>query len=250
MSAIVGIVFLIVTSVGAYAGSGVIRINYYNKFSPLSVKQDGRMQGILVDALDAVIGQRMDRPLEHRGYPWQRAQAQVRSGEADAFCTNPTDARKAFAYFTKKPFVTSYVVILTSHTNPRKDSIDRVEVIEDLRPFRQVDHRGNGWAKKWFKDLDVHWVNSLEQAVKLLDAHRYDIFVGNGLVVRAIVNKLGLKDRIAVREVPDIATPGKFHFGLRKTYPDAQNVIDAVDAALADAKADGDIERIVSRYLE
>lgn len=241
---------LIVSPMPLFGETPTIRVNYYNKFLPLSFKRNGQMQGILVDSLDAVLTKRLGMTLTHKGYPWQRAQTLVQDGAADAIITNPTDARKTYAYFTKSPFVTSYVVILTSSANTRKSEIDQIRVIEDLKHFRQVDHRGNGWARKWFKGLDIHWVNSLEQAIRLLDAQRYDIFVGNGLVARAIIREQNLKEKIAVRNVPDIAEPGQFHFGLRKTFPDARKIIDDVETALADAKSDGEIERIVARYLE
>ena len=234
----------------AFAEPETIKVNYYNKFSPLSFKKDVQMHGVLIDSLDAVLVKRLGKRLIHKGYPWQRAQKMVQDGEADALITNPTEARKAYAYFTENPFVTSYVVILTSINNPRRKEIDQIKVIEDLSNFRQVDHRGNGWAKKWFKDLDVYWVSSLQQTIQLLDTHRYDIFVGNGLVIRAIIRDMKMKDKIAVREVHNIAKHAQFHFGIRKTFPNAEKIIRDVDKALADAKSDGEIERIVARYVE
>ena len=246
----IGVAILLASPVILFAEPNTIKVNYYDKFNPLSFKKDGQMHGILVDSLNAVLVNKLKVKLIHKGYPWQRAQTLVQDGAADALITNPTEARKTYAYFTEKPFVTSYVAILTSINNPRRKEIDQIKAIEDLGNFRQVDYRGNGWAKKWFKDLDVHWVNSIEQAIQLLHVHRYDIYVGNGLVLRAIIRDMNMKDKIVVREVHNIAEPARFHFGLRKTFPDAEKIVGDVDKALADAKANGEIEQIVARYIE
>jgi polar amino acid transport system substrate-binding protein len=89
-------------------------IVYFDDYRPFSWKDDkGQMQGILPDILTEVIQKRMGISLEHRGYPWARSQDMVRSGEADAFCTVPTDERRQYANVSSEAVLQNQVTIYT-----------------------------------------------------------------------------------------------------------------------------------------
>ncbi len=80
-----------------------LKIVYFNDFAPFSFGDSAQVQGIYPDLLTEVLANSLSIPVNHAAYPWSRAQQLVQSGEADAFFTTPTDARKAYATFAGDP---------------------------------------------------------------------------------------------------------------------------------------------------
>ena len=68
-----------------YAGD-TIRFVYYNDNAPFGWEENGEMQGIYIDIVNEVFKKRLGIPVEHRGYPWKRAQMMVKNGDADGYC--------------------------------------------------------------------------------------------------------------------------------------------------------------------
>lgn len=231
------------------AGQQTIVCNWDKTFPPYSMEQDGKMTGILIDCMDDILGRRMGFTVSHRGYEWPEAQRLVQTGEADALCTNPTDPRRQYLLFSEEPVVESLPSIFCAVDNPRREAINVISTVGQLRGFRQVDYKGNGWAKRTFPpDLPIIWVDDLFQAFTLIDRGEADIFVGNGLAAMYTIKKLGLKQRIAARELP-IGAPSSFHFGLRRDFPDAASLVMDFDAALEEAMLKNATRQIIMHYL-
>lgn len=231
------------------SSSRTIICNWDRSFPPYSMEQDGRMTGILVESMDAVLGERMGFSLDHRGLDWPDAQLMVETGRADALCTNPTDPRRRYLLFSEDAVVESLPSIFCSKDNPRKPAIDGVTTLAELKQFRLVDYKGNGWARRTFPpNLQITWVNDLFEAFTLIDRGEADIFVGNGLAARYAIRQLGLKQRIAARELP-VGEPSSFHFGLRRDYPGAAKIVADFDGALEEAMLENVTREIIMRYL-
>jgi ABC-type amino acid transport substrate-binding protein len=228
-----------------------IIINYDEGLAPLSYSKDGEITGILVEALDNILVGKLGLQVEHRGYPRRRVPFLVKSEKSDAFCVSPVSHTKKYAWFTNRPVIISSPALFTGVSNPRGEEIGSISRINELRSFSQVDYLGSAWAKKTFpKDIrdDIHWVGSLETALKMLAINRYDIYIGNEIIGRYTLVKVGLADDIFVRSV-SMGDRQLFHFGLRKTYPDARRIVADVDRALKEAEQDGTISMIVDKYL-
>jgi len=233
----------------SFAAKNTIICNWDKTFPPYSWERDGKMTGILVDCMDELLGKRMGYNVVHKGYEWPVAQDMVRSGKADSLCTNATDARKQFMHFSEEPVVESLPSIFCAVDNPRRAQIDDIKTVDDLKDFRQVDYKGNGWARKTFPPyLRITYVDNLFEAIKLIARGEADIFVGNGLAAMYAVKRTGLKKKIHARELP-VGEPSSFHFGLRRNYPDAKKIIENFEGVLDESMLENATRKIIMNYL-
>ncbi|MBN2297921.1 MAG: transporter substrate-binding domain-containing protein [Deltaproteobacteria bacterium] len=236
--------------IGRDIPTGII-INYDEDLAPLSYSSEDLMKGILVEVLDSILEGRMGLQVEHRGYSGRRVWFMVASGKSDAFCSKDASRAMEYAWVAKTPVFMSSPALFTGVDNPRKEDIGTVSTLAGMRAFSQVDYLGSTWARKTFpRDMldHIHWVGSLDAAFKLLAINRYDIYVGSEVAGRYALVRTGLTDDIFVRRV-SIGKPVTFHFGLRKTYPDAQSIISDVERILKEAESEGTINRIVEKYI-
>lgn len=223
--------------------------NWDKTFPPYSMERNGKMTGILVECMDELLGKRMGYTVEHKGYLWPEAQDLIRSGKADTLCTNPTDARKQFMYFSEQAVIESLPSIFCAANNPRRAEIDDIQTVDDLKNFKQVDYKGNGWARKTFPPfLRITYVDNLFEAFNMITRGEADIFVGNGLAAMYAIKRMGLKKQIHARELP-IGEPSSFHFGLRRDYPDAKKVVEEFEATLDEALLEDVTRNIILHYL-
>jgi polar amino acid transport system substrate-binding protein len=230
--------------------TGII-INYDEDLAPLSYKADGEVKGILVEVLDTVLATRMGLQVEHRAYPRRRVPFLVKTGKSDAFCMSPGSRTKEYALIARSPVVVNSPALFTGVNNVRGEEIGTISRINDLRSFSQVDYLSSAWAKKTFpKDRldDIHWVGSLDTALKMLAINRYDVYIGDEIVGRYTLMQIGLSEDIFVRPV-SIGKRQQYHFGLRNTYPDATRIVADVERALNEADQDGTIRMIVEKYI-
>jgi len=229
----------------ARAQAAKLRIVYYATFPPLCFEQDGKMQGILPELLDkAATAAGID--VSHQGFPWARAQAMVQNGEADAFCTNPTDERRAYALFTELPVYVAPVSLFYSADNPRRAEIEQIKTFDDLKAVKQGDYNGNGFAETTFKGLDIEWSPNLLNTLTKVSLGRNDVFVGNDTVAKYLIkqNNIG-----GVKSFPvAIGKQSAFHLGVRKTLPDAQGLIDAMGHAIQAVHDSGYDREVALKY--
>lgn len=231
------------------ASDETIICNWDNTFPPYSMERNGTMTGILVDCLNEVLGKRMGYPLAHHGFPWPEAQDMIRSGSADTLCTNPTDARKQFMIFSAEPLVESLPSIFCSAKNPRLAEIQKVTTLHELKGYRQVDYAGNGWARRTFPPyLRINWVKNMSEVFSMIAKGDADIFVGNGLAAMYAIKQAGLKKVIEAREFP-VGTPSSFHLGIRRDFPEGQQLMKDFDRHLDKAQNDGTTRDIIMHYL-
>jgi ABC-type amino acid transport substrate-binding protein len=233
----------------ALTGRKAMVCNWNASFPPYSMQRDGVMTGILVDCLDELLGRRMGFALHHKGYDWPEAQTLVGEGKGDTLCTNPTDARKQYLLFAEEPLVESLPSIFCAADNPRLAEINAVATLKDLQSLRQVDYKGNGWARKTFPaDHPILYVDTLNQALDMVARNEADVFVGNGLAAMYAIGQAGLKGRIRARELP-VGEPSSFHFGLRADYPDAAAIMARFANVQDEAMDQGVTRKIILGYI-
>jgi len=233
----------------AIADDNTVICGWNNAFPPFSMEQDGRMTGILVECMDELLGKRMGMTVVHTAAPWASVQDMVRTGKVDSLCTNPTESRCQFMLFCKQPVVESLPAIFRAKDNPRGVEIDHITNLKGLRDFRQVDYAGNGWAHETFPpDQHITWADSMAEAMAMVADGRADIFVGNTLAAMYAMAQGGLRDRIKVRELA-VGKPSSFHFGLRRDYLGAQDVVDRFSQTLDEAAAEDALDDIIQKYM-
>ena len=92
-----------------------MKLVYYNDFAPFSWEDsEKQMHGILIDVMNEAIEKQMGIDVSHKGYQWAKAQKTVRDGEADAFITIPTPARREYTQISSEPVIVGKVAIFTS----------------------------------------------------------------------------------------------------------------------------------------
>jgi polar amino acid transport system substrate-binding protein len=225
-----------------------LRLAFFDHFQPLSFVDDRQeVTGILPEAVREVLERRIGMPTHALGLPWPRAQAAVRDGKAEVFCTNPTPERQEFARFSRHPLVLSSVELFYAADNPRRAEIEAVRTIGQLQGFRQGDYRGNAFAMETFKDLPILFKPTLDIVLRMIAVKHLDIFVGNNFAAEGSVKRLGLTGQILCFPV-DIGRPSHFHIGVRASLADAAELIGRIDRATAEVVADGTVRRIVDRF--
>lgn len=225
-----------------------LKMVYFNAFPPVSFENAAHeITGILPDMMSDLLGKRLNMPVAMQGMPWARAQASVQDGSADGFCTLATPARRDYALFTTRAVVTFKTRLFYAAANARRNDIEAIRTIDQLKGFAQGDYVGNGFAETTFKGMPIEWTPTLESVFKKIDAGRLDVFVGTDAVGMGVARQLGLNDKILSIPV-EIGAPQPFNVGFRKSLPDVATLVARVDDAIGAAEKDGTLARIMQRY--
>jgi len=244
-----GIAATTISATHADAAARTLRVNYFDAFPPFSYRlPDGQLAGILVDALNTLIGRIPGLSLVHQGYPWGRAQELVKAGEAHALCTVPTDARREFLIFGREEVLEIDVHVFYAADHSRRDDIAAIRSVNDLKGFSQVDYIGNGFAERVFKELPIIWVPTLEAGLMRVAWARADVIVASPLVAQFEMRRLGIAGRVAHHPV-NMGETSHMHFGIRKDFPFADEILANYDTSLRKAKADGTMDALISRHI-
>lgn len=234
----------------ASAATTAIKVVFYETFAPFSFLDDQHgMTGILPDMMQEILGRRMGLDVTVQGLPWARAQNMVQEGSADAFCTLPTPTRQAYADFTQAYVAEMGEALFYAADNPKRTEIEAIQTIEQLKGFSQGDYIGDGFAEANFKNLPIDYSPTIEAVYRKIAIGRLDLVVTTDLTGDSVVKQLGLGGRI-VRRPFRIGQTSEFHIGFRKSLPDAGQLIAKADAAIAAAKADGTVDRIIAKYTK
>ncbi|MBB5205953.1 polar amino acid transport system substrate-binding protein [Inhella inkyongensis] len=235
------------------AQSGVLRLSVNEDYAPYSYVDQGRVLGVIPDALALVLAQALPNlKLAPLGLPWRRAQAVVQNGEADALCTFASDERRSYAEFGQQPLVTLEPHLFFRADHPRRDELSSLRERTQLKAFHLVDQRGNQWAETQFADFpQVEWVGGHDAIYRMVLAKRGDVHVAlSPLVTQWRLRKLGLQAGIISVPAPYVAPAVPFHLGIRRSLPQAQEWLAAIDAQLALPRLRKQIRGIERRYAE
>jgi|GEM_PF-1127164 len=210
------------------------------------------MRGVLIDLLNMLDDPSVGTFL-HRGYPWARVQSMVAAGAADVFCCQVTDERLSYAYFALTP-IAAYAPrrIFFARNNPNAAAIAAARSIEDLYKFTTVDLIGDDRAEEiWRAHPHRTLVSETGSVIEMLRAGHADYALADPLTLKFKMREFGYEDNFASVSGSHICglRPERIHFGLRKTFPDAQAVIAKVDERIR-TKLSSDLhQRIMARYV-
>ncbi|MFV3131545.1 substrate-binding periplasmic protein [Niveispirillum sp. KHB5.9] len=206
---------------------------YFGDFAPFSqVDAAGRVRGMFVDATDNIMRDKLGQPVEHQAFPWARAQAMVKGGEADGFMTVPTPERLTYALASAKPVYSFPMCIIASPDNPKLEALRRVRTLEDLRPFRVGHYIGSGWADVNLRPLglDIQWAADLTGAMRLVANGRVDALVDNAVSMRLRLTGPEFHGKLV--ELPNALARQPYHFCIGRESPFA-DLMPQVDMLLA-----------------
>ena len=232
-----------------FAAQKLIRIAYSAKFVPMSfLNSDNRMTGVYVDLFDAILGQKMGFEVEHIGLPWKRAQRTVETGNADAFCTNATSARRAYMNFCDQSVIESRKAVIFRRGSILDIGQENWIELEELKHFRHINYQGNGWAKENLREFDLQWTGKSKSATKMVAHNRADVFITNEYLVRHHIKQLRLNEALNYRPIK-LKKKSLHKFGIRKSYPDSRYHINVFCEHLNEMKSDGSFENISARFI-
>lgn len=229
------------------ASAGPLRFVFSDSYAPLSWHEEGVMQGIIIDILDATLKSKMNVEASYSGYPWKRAQVMVKSGAADAFVTVPTKARREYTTCSSEPAITVDVSAYTYIDNPRMNELLKVQSYADLAGFEIIDYLGNDWAKNKFKNMSVNWASNLESSYRMLAARRGDVLVRNSFNFDYFSRHLDINDKIV--KLPTALSSVAFHLCIRKQSP-MVDLLPLFDETIQKFYADGSFDKITARYRQ
>lgn len=231
---------------GVFARDRAMRIAYFNDYSPFSWGNDQQeMQGIFLDILNEALYGRMGIPVLHFGLPWKRAQAQVRYGQADAFCAVPSVDRKGYTRISQEPVIVSRFKIYTRRDHPALDQLRAVRAIQGLRGFSVGQFIGGGWANDNQQTLNIRWAPTLENTLSMLAHGRVDVHIGSEQVTRYSLSRFGMEDRIV--ELPFSITRHNFHLCVGR-HSSFVTMLGRFDEVIRQMRQQGIIRAIQERY--
>lgn len=189
-----------------------MRIVFAMGYPPFSWGDDlGQPEGILVEAMEEILQERLGIPVQLKVYPWKRAQQMVEFGEADAFITVPTVERGRYTEIIEPPILPTEFKIFVSEKNPKRSLIEGASGLEDLKKIEHLSTgylTGSGWHIEHLSDFPaVMTAAKLSEILKMVDAQRLDIYIDSAVVVDYHLKEYGLTGKvIAVGHVMDAPT--------------------------------------------
>lgn len=230
-----------------------IRLVYHHNVPPYSYQSRGRVNGILIDLIDELTPQ-LNTTFSHQSYPWKRAQLLVERGKADAFCCPVTAAREEYALFAPTPITTLHESALFFDPNsPNAARIKAAERIEDLYALKAATFLGNSSHDEIWKDHPkVIQVPEVEQILHMLLRGRFDFYFADPIVTRYLMRQEGIEGQLEGISVGHILKQDKIvqmRFGLRRSYPEAEKVVAAIDSAIKQTITPEVHHSIVNQYI-
>lgn len=219
---------------------------------PTSYEHNGEAQGILRDMLLALFATLPQYRLEFISLPWARAQLEVTRGQADGFCTFPSEKRKGYARFAARPvYVWDYGNLVYSRDNARGAQIAGARSFDDLRDLRMVSQNGVDWENEnvpgFIRRVPV---NTPPQMIHvLLRRGAGDFLIMSAEQAQYYANQFGYTQQLRNAKVDFIPNSQvQFHLGLRQSLPDVEQVMARIDQAMADPAFQARQAEIIRRY--
>jgi polar amino acid transport system substrate-binding protein len=206
--------------------------------------------GLLIDVLDEVFKQ-LKMPYAVRTFPWARAQATVKAGDADFLVTVPTEERMQYAEASDLPVYLFSMQIVALKDNPRLEEIKKIKSAQDILAMNLVPitNIGNGWHKANIDDLGIHTMygSKDESSLRMLAARRGDIVIDSATMLTMEIKRLGLTKEIVATGAP--FAPLKFHFLISKKSKYLY-LLPRINQAIATLTKNGTLEKIAAKYTK
>jgi len=124
---VVSLLAIMPFSANALTRTQPMKLAYFHDFYPYSWQDNkGQMQGLLVDVLTEALHNRMGLTIEHKGFPWARAQKLVKVGKYDAFTTIATPERKTYTQISQQAIIQTDHSIFTTVMHPDKNKFQAI----------------------------------------------------------------------------------------------------------------------------
>ncbi|MEH6631358.1 MAG: hypothetical protein V7776_11045 [Halopseudomonas aestusnigri] len=234
-------------------GSKTLSFVFSDSDPPTSYLENSVSVGIFPDLVKGLFQVIDGYSIAQFSYPWKRAKLMVEHGEADAFCTVPSNATQEYTYFQRAPLYTDdFGYLIYNKDNPRAKGIEKVKSFEDLRSYRlMTDGKGSGWEfdniPSYIKRVYAPTNDIL--LTQFVKRNVGEFFLKSIYEARYQVGLKGFGDKLGyvkLNFIPNSKLP--FHIGISKQRPDAKKIIGLVDDATNSPQFKLRSAQILSRY--
>lgn len=220
----------------------VYKISTETSFAPFAYSDDdGNYVGIDLD-LFAAIAENQNIKYEYQYLGFEAACASLETGQADgAICCLSIKEERKEKYDFSDPYYTSSVVTITHKDNG-------VETMEDMKDFKigakmgtDAESYANDLAEKY--GMEVVLLDNTANGIMMLQSNSLDAFIEDSSVAKAAVAKDD-----TLRLIGDEGYVTEIGFAV----PKDQNpeLLEAFNKGLAELKANGQYDEIMSKYLD
>ncbi len=220
-------------------------------FKPFIWCEENIVKGLSADIVAEVFRQ-SGLPYSIRCFPWERALAMVKNGEADGIILGyKTPDREKFGIFLDHPIQFSMYSVFV-----RKKYEFPFGKIEDLYGKIIGIDRGHTISPGFDKavssgNITAEEATKTEYNLRKLLAGHIDAYVNNHHVVVCIANQLKLSEHIVALKHPLVKpTPSYLWFSKTADIPGKDELIRRLNQVLNKMWKDGTIKRITNRYIQ
>ncbi|ALV04951.1 amino acid ABC transporter substrate-binding protein (PAAT family) [Roseateles depolymerans] len=211
---------------------------------PSGAQSSGRVQGLAVDLLDAILVPAGFTP-SYDIYPWLRAQAMLEQG-ATQILVGPyrTRERETRMRFSRQPFYEDAMVFYA-----RAGSQDLWR--DDFAALRSLQIGAvQGWVygdrfELARRQLNLTQVRDLATALRMLQLGRLDLIAANQRNSEPVLQELGLTEAVVMCQPPFARLRGHFAFSLEASGGEWQWL---VDTGMQRLRASGELARLSARW--
>ncbi|MCW8915666.1 MAG: transporter substrate-binding domain-containing protein [Magnetovibrio sp.] len=221
---------LLATSANADDNNFQIRLVYADTWKPISYSENGKVKGLLPQAIDRILSDHPGVTIEHIAVPWARAQIMVKNGKADGMITTPTAERLQYTLRSENNIVLLPFVLATNKNSKRLNELDDVDNLKPVAGKIFCDVLGNGWAENYYKDkpVVVRIAPTIKECLRMLSVNRVDGIVHAHPVLDMYVNELGLQYNIRIHTSPSLLSP-TFPLLISKKNSKAKEILTSFD---------------------
>ncbi|MCX4027744.1 amino acid ABC transporter substrate-binding protein [Endozoicomonas sp. SM1973] len=201
------------------------------------------------------VARRLNREIKFEFYPWKRALQVVEAGDVEAICcAGINNERLKFLYFPKLHLTSEENVLFVKKGN--RFQIDSSYSNADKINLGVMRGYVYGPMQKVINEqrfMSVTTVDKYEQALHMLLKSRFDIFVGDRLVVAYNAKLIGVRDQVEIIKTNQkvfLVTSWPVHLAFSKKRLKDPSYVNKVTQVITDIKQDGTYDRIIKKYSE
>ncbi|MFD0000006.1 amino acid ABC transporter substrate-binding protein [Nocardia sp. NPDC127526] len=216
----------------------VLKVGTEGTYSPFSYEQNGSLTGYDVDVIKA-IGEKLGKKVEFVQTPWDAIFAGLEAKRFDLVANQVTvNPERSQKYSLSQPYTVSEGVIIT------KADTNGINDLADLSGKTCAQSTTSNWSKvAGSAGCNVEGVPGFVEAITLLKQGRVEATVNDSL---AFAEYTKTKNDSSVKVAGKTGETSQQAFAARK---DDQDLINQVDTALAELRADGTLAKISEKYF-
>ena len=234
-----------------------LKIGFSDGDPPTSWARDSiTARGVLPELASAVF-KRIDHiHMDAMPLPWPRAKLMAEQAQIDGLLTYPSKSRQEYLLFSDLPtYAMDYSYVIFNVDNPKAAKLARIKNYEELGNYLMATE-GPETTDSWeeenlpLDDFPRVYVNKAKEMFHLvLLRNSADYFLRNLEEAKYIAKILGYSDQLGYVKV-EFKTKNviPFHLGVHKSHPNAEYIIEQINAVQRSPEFEQKALRIIKHY--